>query len=321
MGLVDDVHMYRICNAYEKRIWNVLDLPVEGFPLWMRVDGSGEEDYTRLSRGWVKLAAYVPEIYEKQRIALGIHQQRHGFDPAGFEVEAIAQLLHWDGELKSTGMDPSEFEVVGREHLEKILDDAYERLDRTASFGVETDTIEGLLNEAAELVNTGSLENASVPIAMIWVAWDGMTDAIQTGEELELLENETLEAGSIGADIDDILDNISLLWAQMTEVWDFAPIKNRIEQLKIDLSRVITEALIAQADEVVETARERGIDTSRHEIYLRRAHEEFDKGNYQSARSFTEFPLRLKVDVGEISLISILLVSIPLLIRRCRETL
>jgi hypothetical protein len=287
----------------------------------MRVDGSGEEDYTRLSRGWVKLAAYVPEIYEQQRIALGIHQQRHGFAQAGYEIEAIAQLLYWDRELRSTGIDPSQFEVVGREHLEDILDDTYERLNLTASYGVETGTIEELLNEAAGLITDGSLQNASVPIAMIWVAWDGMTDAIQTGEELEWLENETLDAGSIGADIDGILESISLLWDQMTQVRDFTPIENRIQQLKIELSRVIAEALIAEADEVVETARNLGIDTSRHEIFLRRAHEEFDKGNYEPARMFTEYPLRLKEEVGEDAMIVFLLLSIPPLLRRVRETL
>jgi hypothetical protein len=79
--------------------------------------------------------------------------------------------------------------------------------------------------------------------------------------------------------------------------------------------------LISEADGVVETARNMGIDTSRHEIFLRRAHEEFDKGNYESARMFTEYPLRLREEVGEGAVIVLLLLSIPPLLRRGRETL
>ena len=313
MGLVEDLHIRRICNAYQELIWNVPNLPREGFPLWMRVDGSGDEDYTRLSRGWVNLAAYVPEIYEQQRVALGIHQERHGFNPAGYEAEAIAQLLYWDGLLRSQGIDPGTLEVVDLELLEEMLGYACQRLNHTASLGADVGAIKDTLDEAAALIAEGDLEKASVPIAMIWVAWDGMTGAIQTGEELRGLEEETAEAVSIGADVAQIEGNISLLWDMMGETSDFAQISSRIGELRLELSRALAEALIALADEVIAAARELGIDTSRHEIFLNRAHEEFDEGNYGSAMMFTEYPLRLRDEVGEPSLLIAAVLSVAYL--------
>ncbi len=304
MEILEDQHVLRLCNTYRKRIWNVPNLPEGGFPLAMRVDGSGDEDYTRLSRGWIQLADYVPEIYERQRIALGIHQERYGLNAAGYEVEAAAQIILLNAKLENRGIDPEAFEPVSMEHLRGILSDCNERLNETLSMGVKASGARELLNEAYSCVETGQTPNASVVIALVWEAWDLLGSYLEAGHALEDLEDEMDSVVELGGNVSRISEMVESLWERFREAsseTEFNSIKVDLEEVELELSRAMAAALIARADEAVREAKEMGFDTSRHEIFLNRAHEEYDKGNYGPAAQFTEYPLRLLKELSEMS--------------------
>ena len=302
-GLVDDGDILRICNTYQKRIWQVPDLPQSGYPLSMRLDGSGDQDYTALSRGWILLSSYLPSIYDQQRIALGIYHERYGLYPAGFVVLAVAQIPLLSRRLESRGIDPGQFATIGLDQLSGMLEYAYLRLNESANLGANPSIARSMLQEASNYVKEESLCNASVPIALIWEAWDMMGMALETGERLRDLESGIIEAEEMGAEVNDLKGNLSQIKSDFSKSdAAFDPIDARIEELSTDLERAIAEALIRVAEEVIKKAREMGIDTSRHEIFLQRAHEEFDKGNYGPAKQFTEYPLRLKEQIREFPL-------------------
>jgi len=362
MGLVDDVHIRRICNAYKKRIWQVPDILNESHPLAMRVDGSGDEDYTTYSRGWIYLSSYEPDIYEQQRIALGIEHERYGLNAAGFEVLAAAEIALFSNRLRSKGIEPGEIRVVSLNQIQDLLDQAYLRLNESIALGLEVGRAQSMLAQASTYLNEASLANCSVPIAMIWEAYETLGRMAKTGERLRALESriretegtvgnlsavwarflqlrselgdaetdaalssvnsqidtlgrvldackrlhnlelEIQKAGEAGADVSALWQNLSLLKSDAVRAGNSVvldALNGRIDAFSVDSQRICAEALIRFADEVLEQARGVGIDTTRHEIFLQRAKEEFAKGHYGPAIQFTSYPLTLKETLPE----------------------
>ncbi len=302
MKILDEEHILRLCNTYLERIWNVPSLPHEGFPLAMRVDGSGSEDYTRLSRGWVQLAEYVPEILEMQRIALGIHQERHGLNPAGYEVEAVTQIILARAELVGRGIDPDVFEPVSIEHLRDILSDCAERVSQILAMEVRALRAVALLNEASAYVESGRAADAPVVIALIWEAWDLAGRYMETGRRLEDLREEIDSVAELGGNVSMLSRTAEDLWRRFQEDasdTELVSIDLDAEEAELELSRAMAAALIAKADDAVRRAGEMGLDTSRQEIFLTRARKEYEKGNYGPAIQFTEYPLRLLEELAE----------------------
>jgi hypothetical protein len=77
--------------------------------------------------------------------------------------------------------------------------------------------------------------------------------------------------------------------------------------MEVRVEVLVVSTLIQFASDLIDEARGMGIDTSRHEIFLSRAREEFDKGNYGPARQFINYPLGLREEVPETFLVVFLL--------------
>jgi len=242
MGLVDDVHIRRICNAYKKRIWQVPNILNESHPLAMRVDGSGDEDYTTYSRGWIYLSSYEPDIYEQQRIALGIEHERYGLEAAGFEVLAAAEIALFSKRLRSKGIEPGEIGVVSLDQIESLLDQAYLKLNESINLGMEVGRARSMLAQASAYLNEASLVNCSVPIAMIWEVYETLGRMAKAGERLEGLEGQIREAEAT-------VGNISAVWA-------------RFLRLKSELAHAETDSAINSINTQIDTLG-RVLDTCR----------------------------------------------------------
>lgn len=322
-GLLEDCHILRLCNTYLKRIWQVPELFKGKHILAMKVDGTDipEYDYARISRNWILLSPYNSTIYDHQRTVFGILHEKSGIYPYGVSLLGLAQIPLSAENLRSVGENPDRIVAVDLELLDLMLDDAYDRLNQTMALGSCAEIPRSNLEEASEFVNEASLCNSSVPIALIWKAWDVLGRMMDTGKLLQHLSSEMAEAEELGADLSDLKPNLSRLQADFTVAeytTELEIIDMEIENLTIPVQKAIAETLINQADEVIREAKNMGIDTSRHEIFLRRAYEEFEKGNYGPARQFTNYPLGLREDIVEfgMSQVGALLVVSILLIQR-----
>jgi len=312
-GLVPEEDLKRICRTYERRIWQVPRILLKGYPLAMRVDGSGDEDYTSYSRSWILLSSLVPSIYEKQRVALGIWNRRYGLYPAGWNVLALAQILLQHDRLEAIGVNPEGLVALSKGQVYSILANASLRLERAASLGANVTLERSLLETAAKLLEGGSARNVSIPIALAWEAWDRLERTIEVGGRLDGLRARLDEATALGANVTGVSENYTRLERDFGRLDSSSmdSLDERIRALSQELERVTVEFFIREAQTAVERAKGMGVDTSRHEIFLRRAREEFDKGNYGSAREFTKYPLSLREAAPEpLALLSFLLLLV-----------
>lgn len=74
---------------------------------------------------------------------------------------------------------------------------------------------------------------------------------------------------------------------------------HRISDAKATVTRLKAEAYLAAAERAIARAKELGIDTSRHELFMARARELFQQGNYASAELMCEYPLTLTEQIDE----------------------
>ncbi len=322
-GLLDEVHLQRLSNTYLKRIWQVPHLLEGKHILAMRVDGTDppEYDYAFRSRNWILLASFNPSIYDHQRTALGIVHEVSGMYPRGVRFLSLVQIPLMANRLRSMGIATDTIRAVEMDLLAGMLAQANDRLNRTMALGSLAVTAESSLEEASNYVNVESLENASVPIGLILGAWGMLGRIMETGELLKDLADQIKEAEAFGAKVSGPKVNLSILRADFEVAEEdsvLQDIEARIANLTIDVQVLVAESLIETAEEVINEAKNKGIDTSRHEIFLMRAKEEFDKGNYGPARQFTMYPLRLReelVDLDLLQVVSFTLVALGLLIR------
>jgi len=304
-GLLDEIHLRRLANTYLENIWQV-PLVFDGKHLLaMRVDGSDpiEYDYARISRGWALLAPYNPDIYECQRMVFGIIHERSGLYASSITLLGLSQIPLMASVLEDMGINPDGILVIDRDTLVPMLEKVGQRVDETLSLGSQAPSTIQLVDEAGIYISEGSLKNASVPIGLMLKAWDVMGRIMETGQRLQKLAAEVDEAEVLGIPIVDIRANLSRIQeefrtAEKNSILD--RMDGEILELEITLEKIIAETMIILADEVVAQAKQAGIDTSRHEIFLSRAHEEFDEGNYGPARQFTVYPLRLRDEIPEL---------------------
>ncbi len=303
-GLLDPVHLRRLANTYLKRIWQV-PLVLDGkHILAFRVDGSDhpDYDYARISRGWILLAPYNPSVYEFQRTALGVLHEKSGIYPSSVSLLGLAQIPLTANRLVALGIDPEELRSVDLETLASMLERAYDLLEAARALGSGASTPAAQLNEAGRYREQDQLGNASIAIGLILKAWEMLGRIKETGERLLELENDVGEALSLQVNVTRLLGNLTALRSDFAAGESNAQLDSvdaRIETLMIGVRVEVVAALIAVAEDVISRAKALGIDTSRHEIFLRRAKEEFDKGNYASARYFTEYPIALAQQIAE----------------------
>lgn len=159
-----------------------------------------------------------------------------------------------------------------------------------------------LLNEASAYVESGRAADAPVVIALIWEAWDLAGRYMETGRRLEDLREEIDSVGELGGNVSMLSRTAEDLWRRFQEAASDAELVSidlDAEEAELELSRAMAAALIAKADDAVRRAGEMGLDTSRQEIFLTRARQEYEKGNYGPAIQFTEYPLRLLEELAE----------------------
>jgi hypothetical protein len=131
----------------------------------------------------------------------------------------------------------------------------------------------------------------------------------QTGRRLRDLVDGIEEAEELGVSLGELRTNLTSIQSSFSKAEKESvlyEIDMQIGNVSMVLDKIVAEAMIMRAEEVVQTAKQAGIDTSRYEIFLVRAHEEFDKGNYGPAREFTKYPLSLLEEIPEITFLPIL---------------
>jgi len=324
-GLVDDQHMRRLCNTFLKRIWQLPRLLEGKHILAMRVNGddpSGSaNDYTLISRCWVLLSPFEPIIYDCQRTAFGVLHERSGLGASGVVMLALSQIALSARELEAKGVDLDTLKAVDLQLLESMMLQATQLLNETKAMGADARTASLMLGEASAYINEGSLANASIPIALMWKSWDMLGSIIKVGQALQKLSGDVAEAEVIGADVSGLMFNLSSVRADFRQAETDAAlgrVSAHVSNLSVAVQRVIAQALIEQATQVIAMAKELGINTSRHELFLQRAREEFLKGNYGPARLFTNYPLDLRSQLAESGpfVACVLAIIVPCLARK-----
>jgi hypothetical protein len=145
-----------------------------------------------------------------------------------------------------------------------------------------------------------------VPLGMISRAASGLAG----------IRSAIAEASGLGVDLSTLWGELALLEGEFNHTPDedgLEAILKSVGELETRVQAMTVSGLIEIAADLIESAKDMGIDTSRHEIFLSRAREEFDKGNYGPARQFTNYPLGLREEVKEPFLAMLLpLMLIPL---------
>ena len=127
---------------------------------------------------------------------------------------------------------------------------------------------------------------------------------------LASIEESIGEAVELGADMSAIQVELAAIGEEFMGTTDedvLEDILRRLEEMEVRVEVLAVSTLIQFASDLIDEARGMGIDTSRHEIFLSRAREEFDKGNYGPARQFINYPLGLREEVPETFLVFFLL--------------
>jgi len=303
-GLLNETHLRRLCNTYLKRVWQVPEILDGKHLLAMKVDGSDPEkyDYADVSRGWILLAPYDPLIFDCQRTVFGILNEKRGLYPSGVRLLGLAQIPLMARMLEEEGKPLEEGHCVDIGILESMYDRVEDRLKEAQALGSRAEKTRQALEEALRYINEEALVNASVTIGLMWRSWNILGVMIDVGERIKSLSELTEEARGLGLNVSAFVSNLSRIedsFADAEESGMLGHIDREAANLTAEIQKTEAWFLIQLADQVVEKAKELGLDTKRHEILLGRAHEEFEKGNYVSAKQFTTYPLTLQDEVEE----------------------
>jgi PelA/Pel-15E family pectate lyase len=139
--------------------------------------------------------------------------------------------------------------------------------------------------------------------------------------ELETGLAEALELKADTTAIDTQRDSLRHALGEIGPDTDMERILADLESLVLELEDMNVASLIEVASDVIERARDEGIDVSRHEIFLGQAQAQYDKGNYGPARQFLDYPLSLHQTIPEVTaaLSLCLLVTLVDILRRRRR--
>jgi PelA/Pel-15E family pectate lyase len=143
----------------------------------------------------------------------------------------------------------------------------------------------------------GHWNMASLPVGSMAAASVALVDMEAGLSEAVELEADT---GAIEARVESLMEAL----AKVGPDTDLASLLEELESLLVSLEDINVGRLIEIASGVLEAARGMGIDTSRHEIFLNRAVEQWEDGKYGSARQFLNYPLSLRESIPEATWIS-----------------
>ncbi len=138
----------------------------------------------------------------------------------------------------------------------------------------------------------GHWNMASLPVGSMAAASVALVDMEAGLSEAAELEADT---GAVESRVEGLMESL----AQVGPDTDLDSLLVELGSLLLSLEDINVGRLIEIASEVLETAREMGIDTSRHEIFLNRAMEQRENGNHGSARQFLNYPLSLRESIPE----------------------
>jgi hypothetical protein len=115
------------------------------------------------------------------------------------------------------------------------------------------------------------------------------------GFRLGELGDDLRRAVSMGFDYqsDQTFPGFNMSFGSIQDADVISQIGESLMVLAEELQEEDVEMLIELASAVLDRARGMGVDTARHELFLKRAMEEFDLGNLVSAKEFTRYPLTL----------------------------
>jgi len=124
------------------------------------------------------------------------------------------------------------------------------------------------------------------------------------------------EIGVLGGNTTDyraLLEGLSATDLTKTNITAFF---DQVGELSQSLERGRAEALLGEAERVVSLAKNQGIDTKRYELFLERARQSLQEGNYASVEAMCQYPLTLKDRIRQRPGIAALLLLLALLVMK-----
>jgi len=233
----------------------------------------------------------------------------NGTLPAGptivaFSLNAVADPINVNVELKhALGLDRIEEAVLRFSPripgAEFVLRD-----DGTGADLVEGD---GIYSAAFDPPEEASANHVGVVIVMdVDNHWNLSILPLGLAAEIaavmrEIGDKET-EASNLGAEIPSLLEELQGLGLAVGNLISDRQTGDLLACAK-DLARRLEAAVLQRrievASELIAQAKALGVDTSRQELFLIKAKQEFEKGNYGPARMYTDYPLRLAEIIPE----------------------
>jgi hypothetical protein len=133
--------------------------------------------------------------------------------------------------------------------------------------------------------------------------------------ELDTLRGLIEEVGGLGTDVsryEDLVDGLYMNYPSMIKE-DASVLVRLVWNKTREMRRVRADAYLATAEDVIQRAKDLGIDTSRHELFLQSAKQSYEGGFYDSAVTMCEYPLRLEEQLPDGFLLPSLSMAVILL--------
>jgi len=320
-GIVETRHMRRLCNTYLKRIWQLPRILEGRHLLATYVDGRDTEgaDYARISRNWILLAQYRPLIYGCQRAVFSILALRGTLGAGGVDMLGLVQIALVAQKLEREGYNPELINPLTAQEVNELIEHAILQLERARELGSAARQPEELLREATGCVAAGRADNSTLAVFLVNRAWNQIEEMITVGETIRDLEAKIEESEQYGVVLDAEQRNLSEIRSifQSAEPDQLSSLIPLIESFEASLDKKVAWSYIQTAESLIEQARGLGFDTHRYEIFLARAKQEYEKGNYGPSKEFAKYPLRLSSSLSELpgtGLVALPFILLPLAI-------
>ncbi len=126
-------------------------------------------------------------------------------------------------------------------------------------------------------------------------------DPTEVVSEIDKLNASVASAEKVGGSVGDLRTLTDGLYASYLEAMatNVSSLLGTIWNATRAAQRARAEAYVLAAEQAVEAAKQAGIDTSRHELFLARAKMSLEQGLYDSAVSMSGYPISLRDQLGE----------------------
>lgn len=140
------------------------------------------------------------------------------------------------------------------------------------------------------------LENTGIDVASLAAFEPWMIEP-----EIEELSGLVTAAEFIGANVSSYRILVGWLYSSYEEgtKQNVSALLHQIWNAIEEVVRIKAEAYVAEAEKVIMQAKDLGMDTSRHDLFLQRAKQSLEEGYYESAENMCAYPLSLREQIGE----------------------